>query len=116
MSDSNGHLDRAAILAKTQLPTMEINVPEWGGAVFIRVMTAGERDRFEARQRREEFADIRARTAVATVCDEGGQLLFTEEDIPALSKLHAKALDRIFEAAIPFNGIGSQDIADLKKN
>ena len=112
----NGHLDRAAILGQTRLPIMEVEVPEWGGKVFIRVMTAGERDRFESKQRKDEFTNLRARTVAACVCDSSGNLLFTEADIPELTKLHAKALDRIFEKAIPFNGIGSDDIAELKKN
>ncbi len=115
MSETNGHLDKAAILGKTALPIMELDIPEWEGKVFIRVMTAKERDLFEARQRRDDFENIRARIARASLCDDNGNLLFTDEDIATLSNLHGKALDRIFEAAVKFNKIGSKDIDELKK-
>ena len=95
---------------------MEVDIPEWGGKALIRAMSAGDRDRFETYVTTFKSKDIRARLAVSVLCDADGKLLFTEEDMPAISQLHAKALDRIFEAAIPFNSIGVADVAALKKN
>jgi hypothetical protein len=79
-------------------------------------MTAGERDQFEAAHRRQPDRDIRARLAVATVCDDAGQLVFSETDIPALSGKSARALDRIFAMAARVNGISAEDVDELRKN
>jgi hypothetical protein len=115
MSD-NEHLDRAAILGKTAMPTQDIAIPEWDGTVTIRAMTAGERDRWEGYVRTYRDVDIRARLAIGCVCDQDGNLLFTEADLPAMSALNGKALDRIFEAAVMLSKIGRDDLDELKKN
>lgn len=114
-------LNASAILSADDLPRELVEVPEWGGSVYVRTMTAGERDRFEAEHRRrgesgDAYEDIRARLAVSTVCDESGALLFTPADVPAISRKSAKALDRIFAAAQRLNGLSSQDVEDLRKN
>ena len=41
-------LSKAAILAADDLPTIDIAVPEWGGSVRIRALTAGQREELEA--------------------------------------------------------------------
>ena len=58
-------------------------MPEWGGKVWVRTMTGTQRDAFEKQQLKEPFQDVRARVAVACVCDSSGSLLFTDADIPA---------------------------------
>lgn len=113
---SNGHLSRAAILQAEDLPTRSVDVPEWGGAVWIRTMTGGERDRFEAEFKRDPTSDIRARLAVATICDEAGGLIFSAEDVPAITRKSSKALDRIFAAATVHTGLTERDVEELRKN
>jgi hypothetical protein len=107
-------LDR--ILAVEDLKTRDVAIPEWGGSVTIRMMTAGERDAFEAAQAIEPHKDIRARLAVATVCDAEGRLLFGPEHVAALSAKSGRALDRIFAAAARLNGITAADVEELRKN
>ena len=41
-------LSRDEILGKRRGKVEEIKVPEWGGTVFVREITASERDAFEA--------------------------------------------------------------------
>ena len=117
MEHTNGDgLNRESILGSDDLKSVEVEVPEWGGAVWVRTMTATQRDAFEAQQIREPFRDVRARLAVATVCDSHGELLFTEADIPALSRKSGKALDRVFAVATKLSGLSKEDIDDLKKS
>ena len=40
-------LSKADILGCNDIPTELVEVPEWGGSVKVRGMTAGERDRFD---------------------------------------------------------------------
>jgi hypothetical protein len=41
-------LDKAGIFAANTLPRVEVQVPEWGGSVWVRTLTAAELDAFEA--------------------------------------------------------------------
>jgi hypothetical protein len=109
-------LTRYAILSADDRPLREVSVPEWGGSLFVRMMTAGERDAFEASQGTDPHRDLRARLAVATVCDGDGQLLFAAADVPALTAKSGRALDRIFAAAARHNGITAADVEELRKN
>ena len=53
-------LSRDQILGADDLVIQSIAVPEWKGTVFIRTLTAGEHDRFEGRQQKDPFTDVRA--------------------------------------------------------
>lgn len=115
MSNGDG-LNRDSILGLDDLPVVEVVVPEWGGSVWVRGMTGTERDAFEEKGIGAPLKDMRARVAIATVCDHDGNLLFTDQDLPALMRKSGKALDRILIAAAPLSGLSKEDIADLKKN
>lgn len=107
---------RDLILSADDLKRERVDIPEWPGAtVFVRMMTASERDRFESAHLKSPERDFRARLAVATVCDEQGQAVFTEADIPALGAKSSAALTRIFEAAAKLNKMGKEDYEDLGK-
>ena len=107
---------RRQILEANDRPVKELPIPEWGCTVFIRTMSAGERDRYEAAHLANPYLDARARLAAETVCDEAGNKLFSPEDVAALSQKSCKALDRIFAVAMRHNGVSKEDIDELKKN
>jgi hypothetical protein len=109
-------LSKQAILGANDLERKEINVPEWGGRVYVRTMSGSERDSFEERTLSQPYKDLRARLAVATVCDRDGVLLFGDDDVSALTKKSSKALDRVFAVATRLSGLSRDDIEDLKKN
>jgi hypothetical protein len=109
-------LSRAAILAAGDIESERVEVPEWGGAVWVRTMDGRERDAFEGHQIAHPWEDIRARLAVITVCDSGGQALFNAGDVAAISRKSGRALDRIFEVSARLSGLGKKDIDELKKN
>jgi len=114
-------LDRGAILAAEDYVKESVEVPEWGGEVFVRVMSGSERDAFESQfvgqnGTGKNFQNIRARLATLTCCDDGGELLFGPADIIELGKKSAKALDRIFGVAMRLNGLQAEDVKALEKN
>lgn len=109
-------LDRSAILARTQLPSEEVDSPELGGKLRVRVMSAVERDRWEAVHSRGPTENLRARILQATCCDEDGKLLFAIEDIPALNQLPWVAVERVVEAAVKLNRLDNDEVKDLEKN
>jgi len=96
-----------------------VEVPEWGGAVYVSTMTAKERDIFEAdvyRGGKVEMANLRAKLVALTVVDKEGRKLFQYKDAELLGKKSARALDRLFAVAQRINGLTKEDIEDLAKN
>jgi|SRR5215472_9525365 len=103
------------ILSIDDLPRRPVLIPEWEMTVYVRTLTARERDRFEGQQARDPYADVRARLAVMAMVDDEGRPVFDESDIPALSAKSSRALDRIFAVAVRLNGITKEDLEDIKK-
>lgn len=109
-------LTKEQILAAQDRKTKTVDVPEWGGQVFVRSLTASERDTYEVgvaedRKQRQDNplhkVNMRARLAALTVCDEKGQRLFADIDAVELAKKNASVVDRIFDAAIELNAMGA---------
>jgi hypothetical protein len=117
-------LDRAAILGADDLPRERVACPEWGGDVFVRTLTALDRDAWEqetytARQaagRIGKSVNVRASLCARVICDAAGARVFSDEDIAALGAKSGRVLDRLFEVAQRLNGIGVADVEELEKN
>jgi hypothetical protein len=107
-------LDKAAILAASDLKTLEVEVAEWGGTVRVRTMTGTDRDAFESSlvtigedgTRKPEMTNYRAKLVAMTLVDPDGKLMFGVEEIGHLAGKSAAALQRVFEAAQKLNGMG----------
>ena len=111
-------LGRDQILTAQDLPTVDVEVPEWGGTVRVRMMTGGERDAFEAgtitrhgKKIEQNLVNIRARLVALCVVDEKGQRLFSEADAAALGQKSAAALNRVFNAAQQLNALTEEAAA-----
>lgn len=114
-------LTRDAILALQDVKDQVVKIPEWGGEVRVRAMTAGardafEQDAFEASRDKKPLGNIRARLVARCVIDEQGNPLFADADIEALGKKSAAAMDRIYEAVLRMNAMRESDIEELEKN
>jgi len=102
----------------------EVEVPEWGGSVFVRGLTGAERDEYEASMvqfqgskiKSMEIRNIRARMAAYAICDADGNRVFSSSDVLALSKKSAAALDRIMTVAARLSGMTAEDQESLRKN
>ena len=115
-------LTKDLILAQIDLPREEIEVPEWGGTIWIGVMPGSERDAFEAESANLTKAgnglnNFRARYCARAIVDDQGKRLFcSDADINALGQTSGTALDRIFDAARKINRLGDDDLEELEKN
>lgn len=106
-------LSRDQIFAADDLRIEKVECPEWGGEVYVKLMSGSERDRFEISHTANPDKDIRARLIVSTVCDCTGVLLFTPADTESIGGKSSAVLDRIFSAAIKLNRIRKEDVDDL---
>ncbi len=119
-------LTKEQILAVQDVQPVAVEIPEWGGTVYVRPMSAGERDRWEgdllerSEKRKEGVAkaveNLRAVFLSKCLCDQDGKLLFGPDDIEALSGKSYRAVDRAYEAAQSLNGLSEADVAELEKN
>lgn len=98
-------------------------IPEWGGEVIVRGLSATDRDDFESslltkngKKRDINTYNVRAKLAVRCLVDDEGTPLFSIEDIQRLGLKSASALSRIFEVSQRLSGIGDQDVEELVKN
>jgi len=108
-------LTREQILAADDLPREKVDTPEWNGEVWVRTLTVGQRERWE-RMVADHQGEILPTVVVMTACDEAGNLLFTEEDIPALAGKSAAPVGRIAETALKLAKVSASDQEELKKN
>src|SRR5204862_7582190 len=104
------------LAAKEHFPREEIDLPELAGSVFVRSMSAGQRDRLENAFLKSPGQHVRARVAAYCLCDEKGDPLFSEADLPALSDLPASVLDRVYEAGLRLSRLLGRDREELEKN
>lgn len=124
LEDTMGSLlSRDAILGAVDLVHQDVDVPEWGGTVRVRMLTGTERDQFEAstmtRQGKKlnvNLVNIRARLVAMCVVDEKGNRMFADADVEALAKKSSMALHRVFEAARHLNGLTEEAAEDAKEN
>ena len=124
--------DKRRVLTAGDILAAEDMQREWsataeGGdentGVYVRVLTGKERDDFEdavtirkGRDTRVSYDNLRAQLVARACVDEGGQNIFTADQIEALGQKNARALDRIFMAAQRLSGLTTEDMAELAKN
>ena len=117
-------LNRDQILAHKTLKCETIEVPEWGGEVKVRELSASEADVFEsglaaARQGQNGSGpdpliarNFRAKIVALAAVDDEGNRLFTDDDVETLGSMSRSALDRVSSVAMRLSGYSD----DGKKN
>lgn len=115
-----GYLTREAVLAADDLPTTDVDVPEWGGSLRVRGLTGAERDQFEEwvlrGRTRVSLANVRARLVAMACVDEQGERLFQDADVEELGAKSGRALDRVFDVISRLSGLMPADVEALAKN
>lgn len=117
-------LTRQDIVAAQDIETETVDVPEWDGAVIVRMMSGADRDRFEqslttvrADGRREaNLTNMRSKLVAMCLIDEEGRALFGPDEIDDLAKKSAAAIERVFIVAQRLNGLAPDDIGEARKN
>ena len=118
-------LTKDQILKADDLDKEIVEVPEWGGSVYVSMLTASERDDFEKTMivmrddgtAEKNMENFRANLCARTIKNQNGKRMFkTASDIQALGDKSAAAVERIFMVAMRLNKIGKKDVEDLTKN
>jgi hypothetical protein len=118
-------LTAAEFLADPGLVIRAVDFPQRGGRIYVRTPSGGDRDDWEREQiemqerpggRHQELADFRARFLRRCLCDAKGNLLYKAEDVPALSRMSAAVLDRLYMVARELAALTAKDEAELLGN
>lgn len=116
-------LNKQQIIGSKDLKTERVPVPEWGGDVIVRQITAADRDRFEGSiyvgegaARRTNSENLRARLCSLCLVDENNERLFTDAEAAELGKKNADVLDRLFDIAQRLNGMNKKEAEAAKKD
>ena len=115
-------IDRNAILAGAgKFKTEPVDVPEWGGTVYVRGLTGAQRDSLEldflpAKDGKHRAVNVRGRVAAWCVCDENGKRVFADRDADALGQYPAEVLDKINSVAMRLSGMSPEAIGEAEKN
>lgn len=105
----SGELSREQILATDGLERERVEVPGLGGYVFVREMSARERDRFDVevfQDRAPTEVNMRAALVAACCVSSSGERLFSAEDVVQLGERSHRVLEPIVEAALRLNPFG----------
>jgi len=106
------------ILAADDMGLKKVSVPEWGGDVYIRVMSVGERDEYERMwigQKDKGIDNFRTKYLSRVLCDDKGNLLFRDKEA-ALAKKSGAVMGRLFDAAMSHNRMTEEDVKELGKS
>ncbi len=115
-------LTRDQILSAEDITREKVPVPEWGGDVWVSVMTGTERDAFEVESllaggnKEVSLANMRSKLAVRCLVDEKGKKLFTAADVAALGAKCYPALERVVTVAQRLNKLNDEEMEKLKGN
>ena len=116
-------LTKEAIFNAVDLVKEKVEIPEWGGYVFVRCLTGTERDDFESSlvnqkgpNKGTNFKNLRAKLVALTTVDDDGKRIFNDFDVPDIGKKNASVLDRLFDKAQILSGFKKEDIESLTKN
>lgn len=106
------------ILAADDLGLKKVRIKEWGGDVFIRVMSVGERDEYERMwigKKETGVENFRTQYLARVLCDESGKLLFTREQMKALADKSGAVMGKLFDVAMKHNSMTEEDVQELGK-
>ena len=122
-------LSREDILNVRDIQVKEIEVPEWGGTVYIRKLTRGQQDEFAKRR----FAKTTVKgqdvdmeitmfghdswLVAQGVCDSEGKRLLKDADIPELNNKSGDIIGKIAIEIVNFSGMKEDiEVVDKLKN
>lgn len=110
-------LDKASILAAKDFRFEDVEVPEWGGTVRLRGLSASERDSFENEATKTgELINIRSKFIATTLIDEKGNSLFTAKEAVKLGEKDAKVINNLFEIVRKLSGMADDDLEVAQGN
>lgn len=110
-------LNRDNILGALTYEVHKVEVPKWGGTVCVRSFSARLKDKIEQMQLEgAKKQSIRAVSLAGCICNEKGELLFSDSDIEALADKDVESVDLVLDKILEINSITDEGIKEASKN
>jgi hypothetical protein len=106
------------IVAADDMKLKKISVPEWGGEVYVRVLTVGARDEYERKwigKKETGIENFRSEYLARCLCNEKGELLFAGKPEQLAAKSGA-VVSRLFDAALSHNSMTEAEVEEMGKS
>lgn len=111
------------VLAADDRCIERVEVPEWGGVLYARVVEGAELDAFQqslhkgqGKDQWLDMANFRARFVQLVACDKHRKPVFSVARTVELGKKSARALDRVFTVGQRINGLTEAEMKDIRGN
>jgi len=110
-------LSRDQILGAVDFNFVDVEVPQWGGSVRLRGLSAAERDEFEASLGvSQDLVNMRARLVVNCLVDENGDKLFKSNEAKELGKKNGQVINMLFDEVRKLSGMADEDLGIAEGN
>jgi hypothetical protein len=109
-------LSATEILEADDIQVVDIDVPEWGGVVKLRPMSAEESIAYNEAVKAGDKRHGAVILASTCLVDEEGKKLFTEDQARGLVKKSLAALLRIQKVALKVNGFVDDEVKEAKND
>ena len=107
-------LTRAAILSLNDHKLLAVDVPEWGGRIWMKSINGRQREHHTQMHREKQFETIRAYLICCTACDSEGTRLFKDSDVDTINDKNAEVIFRLYTAALTVSGFFADDTEQKK--
>lgn len=116
-------LTKADIFNAAWPAPVRVEVPALGGHLYVRVLSAAERDGLELEAHRarqggggeDAGVNYRGRLVALCACDEQGRRLFVDDDAAEVGRRPGPFVDPVAVAAARANGIGDEAAKALEE-
>ena len=104
---------REQILAADDLGSEDVDVPEWGDGLTLKVrgLNAGEVEEFGRAVNEGKLENLLAKMVAKVVMNGDGERVFTDDDVDALAAKSHVPIQRIFQAAQRVSGLDDDEEA-----
>jgi hypothetical protein len=104
-------LDKHSILAADDASISRVDVPEWGGHVFLKTLSVA--DGIEFQSAKEGIGDEKVLILFLTyaLCDEAGVPIFARSEIDEIARKNPHVIARLGNAALSLNKMTESDDA-----
>jgi hypothetical protein len=103
------------ILSADDLQTKDVEIPEWGGSVRIREISAAEAEAAKEAAKGDGMQVFYGMIAKCVI-NEAGDPVFTLEQARQLTTKSNRPLMKLGKAVLGINGMGEEAEAELAKN
>jgi len=121
-------LSRDEIINIKDCKVTAVEIPEWGGTVYLRKWTGKDRSFFLSKSICESddgagvnwdtLFDNQVLVVALSLCDENGAKLFTTstEDLEILSSKDGNVIQMLYQKSLLLNGLAKESIEGAAKN